>query len=216
MGEQYRACMDDNGMWGVEDLRGGLLYESSFTKQEAEYIAMRHSQDDNLNWDDIADDVANLVHPAPASEPANAAGEDDAVSEAEFDLGVSRMIPGLWRVNHNAKGVTSMELVSENPDQLAALQADNAALAEQIKDHMYTHGQQEMRIGELQDERDDLRKALSDVVNQKEWYYMAMSLYSINFSPDPEGHQRAMLALRRLLDGEARRASAPDATGGIE
>lgn len=89
---KYVATQDDTGLWGVEDLGGALLYESTFEHVSvAQYVAKRHSENDDLEWDDIADEVAELEaqlaqHPAPATAPAGAVGDVLAWQAAHDDL----------------------------------------------------------------------------------------------------------------------------------
>ncbi len=67
MKNQYRRIKDnDNGLYGVEDRDGALLYESTFTYKEVVRLLACINQNPNLTWVECRDYVEGLTNERPA------------------------------------------------------------------------------------------------------------------------------------------------------
>lgn len=62
----------------------------------------------------VTSNAPYMLPVAPATEPPAPTGEDGD-DDVPFELGIHRMIPGLWRLTHR-DGIASMELVCEEAD----------------------------------------------------------------------------------------------------
>jgi hypothetical protein len=82
----FRAFKSDRyGKWGVEDLYGAILYEAEFNSEGvASYVALRHTKDAKLTWEDIQADVEKLEREHADSMAAAPVAE---FSQSEFERG---------------------------------------------------------------------------------------------------------------------------------
>lgn len=139
------------GTFGTIVKRGELNYWTWIVK-----VDFPGAPSDELGFNE--DELELVTTPPPAV--ASAAVDDDDEAEP-FELGIHRMIPGLWRVSHK-DGVASMELVAEDDidpkDTLANIHYKRIKqLEEQRDNNAETAMSLAKHVGELEAELDSVK-----------------------------------------------------------